>query len=136
MTQALAVAATVWGMLGPLSLLAQRQAIIRAGSSRGVSLVYLMTTSIGYMIWLLYGAHIQDFALIIVDGIGLITGGVTLYCALRLRISEAPATGNANGARGGRHSRELDNDRGCTCRSAGSAADGGERLSPNGTRAG
>jgi hypothetical protein len=66
----------------------------------------------GYAIWLFYGLSVASVPLIVVDGVGLVCGGLTLAVALSLRGSlvraaswasceqPSPTTGGALGACG------------------------------------
>ena len=84
-TQALAAAATLYGVGGALSVLLQARQMVARGSSRDVSLRFLATYVGGYAIWLLYGLSIHSAPIVLVHALGLLTGAVTLTVALRLR---------------------------------------------------
>jgi uncharacterized protein with PQ loop repeat len=84
-TQLLATAATVYGIGGALSVLLQARQMRARGSSRDVSLRFLATYVGGYAIWLLYGLSMQSVPIVAVNGVGLVSGAVTLSVALRLR---------------------------------------------------
>jgi uncharacterized protein with PQ loop repeat len=83
--QLLATAATVYGVGGALSVLLQARQMVARGSSRDVSLRFLGTYVGGYAIWLLYGVSIESLPIVLVHALGLLSGGITLTGALRLR---------------------------------------------------
>ena len=85
LTQLLAAAATVYGIGGALSVLFQAHQMRARGSSRDVSLGFLVTYVGGYGIWLLFGLSTGHIPLVTVNAVGLVTGAVTLSIALRLR---------------------------------------------------
>jgi uncharacterized protein with PQ loop repeat len=84
-TQLLATVATIYGVVGALSVLLQARQMIARCSSRDVSLRFLATYVGGYAIWLLYGVSIQNATIIVVHALGLMSGAVTLSVALGLR---------------------------------------------------
>jgi uncharacterized protein with PQ loop repeat len=84
-TQLLATAATVYGIVGALSILLQARQMRARGSARDVSLRFLTTYVGGYGIWLLYGLSMQSVPIVAVNAVGLVSGAVTLSVALRLR---------------------------------------------------
>jgi uncharacterized protein with PQ loop repeat len=84
-TRLLAAAATVYGIGGALSVLFQARQMRARGSSHDVSLRFLATYVGGYAIWLLYGLSMQSVPITAVNGVGLVSGAVTLSVALRLR---------------------------------------------------
>ena len=81
----LATVATVYGIGGALSILLQARQMRDRGSSGDVSLRFLITYVGGYAIWMLYGLSEESVPLAVVNGVGMITGAVTLTVALRLR---------------------------------------------------
>jgi hypothetical protein len=81
----LAVAATLYGTGGALSVLFQARQMLVRGGSGDVSLRFLGTYVGGYAIWLLYGASVGNLPMILVHSLGLVTGTVTLGVALKLR---------------------------------------------------
>jgi hypothetical protein len=83
--QLLAAVATVYGIGGGLSVLLQARQMRDRGSSRDVSLRFLATYVGGYAIWFLYGLSLESIPITAVNGIGLVSGAVTLSVALRLR---------------------------------------------------
>lgn len=84
-TQLLATAATIYGIVGGLSVLLQARQMRARGSSCDVSLRFLATYVGGYAIWLLYGLSMQSVPIVAVNAVGLVSGVVTLSVALRLR---------------------------------------------------
>jgi uncharacterized protein with PQ loop repeat len=84
-TQLLATAATVYGIVGALSILLQARQMRARGSADDVSLRFLATYVGGYAIWLLYGLSMQSVPIVVVNAVGLVSGAVTLSVALRLR---------------------------------------------------
>jgi uncharacterized protein with PQ loop repeat len=81
----LAIAATIYGLLGASSSLLQARRMTRRGGSGDVSLGFLATITGGYLMWLLYGISITNIPLLAVDSAGLACGAATLSVALRLR---------------------------------------------------
>ena len=92
-TQLLAAAATVYGVGGALSVLLQARQMHARRSSHDVSLRFLATYVGGYAIWLLYGLSMESLPIVTVNAVGLVTGGVTLSVALRLRNAPRILTG-------------------------------------------
>jgi uncharacterized protein with PQ loop repeat len=84
-SQMLALAASVYGVAGALSILLQARHMRTRGASGDVSLRFLGTYVGGYAIWLLYGVSLANVPLVFVNGVGLAAGAVTLAVALRLR---------------------------------------------------
>jgi uncharacterized protein with PQ loop repeat len=84
-TQFLATAATLYGVLCALSLLLQARQMLARGASCDISLRFLSIYVGGYLVWLLYGISMGNVPLVLVQSVGLVTGGVTLSVALRLR---------------------------------------------------
>jgi hypothetical protein len=84
-TELIAMAATLYGIGGALSVLLQARQMRERGRSCDVSLRFLATYVGGYGIWLLYGLAIENVPMILVHALGLTTGAVTLAVALRLR---------------------------------------------------
>ena len=84
-TQILAIAATVYGIAGALSILLQARHMHVRGASRDVSLRFLGTYVGGYAIWLLYGVSLESAPIVFVNGVGSIAGAVTLAVAVKLR---------------------------------------------------
>ena len=92
-TQFLGTVATTYGVLGALKTLLQTRQMLARGSSRDVSAGFLASYAGGYAIWLAYGLSTGSIPLIVVDTVGLLSGGLTLAVALSLRGSPIrPAT--------------------------------------------
>ena len=89
-TQLLAIAATVYGIAGALSILLQARHMHARGASRDISLRFLTTYVGGYVIWLLYGVSLDSAPIVFVNGVGAIAGAITLAVAVRLRSAEPP----------------------------------------------
>jgi uncharacterized protein with PQ loop repeat len=87
-TQFLAIAATVYGIAGALSILLQARHMHARGASRDISLRFLTTYVGGYAIWLLYGVSLESAPIVFVNGVGAIAGAITLVVAVRLRGAE------------------------------------------------
>ena len=77
--------ATVYGVGGALSILLQARQMLARGASCDVSLRFLGVYVGGYAIWLLYGMSLGSVPIVLVHGLGLVCGAVTLAIALRLR---------------------------------------------------
>src|SRR5215475_15738581 len=95
-TQLLGTAATAYGVLGALKTLLQTRQMLARRSSRDISAGFLASYACGYAIWLAYGLSTGSVPLIVVDTVGLLSGGLTLAVALSLRGSLIrPATPNS-----------------------------------------
>jgi uncharacterized protein with PQ loop repeat len=95
-TQFLSTAATVYGVLAPLTTLLQTRQMLARRTSCQVSARFLASYAGGYVIWLTYGLSTCSLPLMIVDTVGLLCGGLTLTVALALRGSLIrPATWNS-----------------------------------------
>jgi uncharacterized protein with PQ loop repeat len=92
--QALATAATLYGVAGALSVLFQARQMHVRRTTDGVSLRFLVTYVGGYAIWLLYGWSIGSAPIVLVHALGLVCGALTLTVALTLRTRVSP-TGDA-----------------------------------------
>ena len=84
-TQLFGTSATVYGVLGALKTLLQTRKMLARRSSREVSAGFLASYAGGYAIWLAYGLSAGSLPLIVVDTVGLLSGGLTLVVALTLR---------------------------------------------------
>src|SRR6516165_7238110 len=87
--QFLATRATAYGVLAGVSVLLQARQMLSRHSSCEVSGRFFALYAGGYAIWLLYGLSVGNLPLIIVDGVGLLCGGLTLAVTLALRGSLA-----------------------------------------------
>jgi uncharacterized protein with PQ loop repeat len=84
-SQLLGTAATVYGVIAPLSALLQARQMLARRSSREVSVRFFASYAGGYAIWLLYGLSAGSAPLIVVDAVGVLCAGLTLAVALALR---------------------------------------------------
>jgi len=84
-SQLLPLAATVYGVLAALAALLQTRQMLARRTSCDVSARFFAAYAGGYAIWLLYGLSSASVPLIVVDGVGLVCGGLTLAVALSLR---------------------------------------------------
>src|SRR5262245_37018741 len=78
-------AATAYGVLAALTTLLQARQMLARGTSCEVSGRFFASQAGGYAIWLLHGLSTGNLALITVDTVGLLCGGLTLAVALSLR---------------------------------------------------
>jgi uncharacterized protein with PQ loop repeat len=98
-SQYLAVAATVYGIVAALAALLQTRQMLARQASCDVSARFFAAYALGYAIWLLYGLSVRNLPLIVVDLVGLLSGGLTLAVALSLRGSLLrPASWSSCGA--------------------------------------
>jgi MtN3 and saliva related transmembrane protein len=84
-TTALAVAAATWGILMAVAPLLQIRRILRLRSSRDISVGYLAVLTVGFALWIVYGAALANPALVVPNTIALCVGAVTIVIALRFR---------------------------------------------------
>lgn len=99
----LAICATAYGLVGATSSLLQVRRMVAVGGASELSLGFIATLTGGYSVWLVYGFAAGDLPLIIVDGVGLLCGALTLSVAVRLRAGcagEEASTTPAVNARG------------------------------------
>jgi uncharacterized protein with PQ loop repeat len=95
-TQLLGAVATICGVLAALKTLLQTRQMLARRTSGEVSARFLASYAGGYAIWLTYGLSTSSIPLIVVDTVGLLSGGLTLAVALSLRGSlTRPATWNS-----------------------------------------
>ena len=87
----LSALATCIGMTQACALLDQTRKLRRAGSAQEVSVMFLLASLVGNVVWFAYGALRVDPALLVVNSAGLIGGGATLITAVRLRRRSRPA---------------------------------------------
>ncbi|MGW5363022.1 SemiSWEET family transporter [Actinopolymorpha pittospori] len=87
----LSALATCIGMTQACALLDQTRKLRRAGSAQEVSVMFLLASLVGNVVWFAYGALRVDPALLVVNSAGLIGGGATLITAVRLRRRTRPA---------------------------------------------
>jgi uncharacterized protein with PQ loop repeat len=86
----LGVVAGVWGVGMALSPVLQIRKIRRRRSSADVSVGYLLIVTIGFSLWVAYGAAIRNPVLVVPNAIALVVGVTTIAVALRYR-SPGPA---------------------------------------------
>jgi MtN3 and saliva related transmembrane protein len=82
----LGASATAYSLAAGTALLLQVRTMLRRRSSQDVSLTFLVTTSGGYLIWLLYGLGIGSMPLIISDAVGLVCSLLAVAVAFHLRV--------------------------------------------------
>lgn len=85
MTTALAVAAGAWGVAMAVAPALQIRKIRRLGSSRDVSVGYLLVLVVGFVLWIAYGVALGNVTLIVPNSVALCVGLVTINVALRYR---------------------------------------------------
>jgi uncharacterized protein with PQ loop repeat len=85
MTTALAAAAGTWGVLMALSPLFQIRTIVRRRSSGDVSIAYLGVLLVGFVLWIAYGAALENLALIVPNALALCVCAITIGVASRYR---------------------------------------------------
>jgi len=81
----LAGIATVYGTLAALAALLQTRQMLKRRASCDISARFFAAYAGGYAIWLLYGISVANAPLIVVDAVGMLSGGLTLGVALSLR---------------------------------------------------
>ena len=86
----LAIAATIAGILMAVAPALQIRRMCRTGSSRDVSLGYLSLLDLGFVLWISYGISIGNPALMISNAASLTFMTLTILVAYSLRRREAP----------------------------------------------
>jgi len=81
----LAVAASSWAVLMGIAPVLQIRRMLRAQSSRDVSVGYFATLLVGFLLWIGYGAAAGLPALVIPNIVALLVGAAVIAVALRLR---------------------------------------------------
>jgi uncharacterized protein with PQ loop repeat len=81
----LAVAASSWAVLMGVAPLLQIRRMVRARSSRDVSVGYFAILLIGFLLWIGYGAAAGSPALVIPNSVALMVGSAVIVVAIRLR---------------------------------------------------
>ena len=81
----LGLVAAAWGVVMALSPLVQIRRMIRLGSSRDVSIIYLLVIVVGFAFWVAYGMAIGNAALVVPNALALIVGIGTIAVAVHLR---------------------------------------------------
>ena len=72
-------------MIMALSPVMQIRRMMRLGSSRDVSIGYLLVIVVGFAFWIAYGIAIRNPALIVPNALALLVGAATVGVALRFR---------------------------------------------------
>lgn len=80
-TSFLAASAASWGVLMALSPVLQIRAILRRGSSSGVSIAYFGVLTVGFCLWIAYGLALGNLALIVPNGVALVLALATIGVA-------------------------------------------------------
>jgi uncharacterized protein with PQ loop repeat len=81
----LATAASSWAVLMGIAPALQIRRMLRARSSREVSVAYFTVLLIGFLLWIAYGVTAGIPALVIPNIVALLTGATVIIVALRLR---------------------------------------------------
>jgi uncharacterized protein with PQ loop repeat len=81
----LATAASSWAVLMGIAPALQIRRMLRAQSSRDVSVAYFTVLLIGFLLWIAYGVAAGIPALVIPNIVALLTGATVVIVALRLR---------------------------------------------------
>jgi uncharacterized protein with PQ loop repeat len=81
----LATAASSWAVLMGIAPALQIRRMLRAQSSREVSVAYFMVLLIGFLLWIAYGVAGGILALVIPNTVALLMGTTVVIVALRLR---------------------------------------------------
>lgn len=84
-TTVLAVAAGTWGVAMAVAPVLQIRRILAQGSSRDVSLGYLIVLLVGFVLWFAYGTALENYALIVPNAIAFCVVGTTIAVALHYR---------------------------------------------------
>jgi MtN3 and saliva related transmembrane protein len=86
----LAFVAAGWGVVMALSPVLQIRRILQHRSSRDVSIGYLAVITVGFLIWVAYGATIRRPALVIPNAVAFVVGVATMIVAHRFRDRSEP----------------------------------------------
>jgi MtN3 and saliva related transmembrane protein len=81
----LAVAASSWAVLMGIAPVLQIRRMLRARSSRDVSVGYFAILLVGFLLWISYGAAAGLPALVLPNAVALLVGAAVIVVALRLR---------------------------------------------------
>ena len=84
-TSFLAASAASWGVLMALSPVLQIRAILRRGSSSGVSIAYFGVLAVGFCLWIAYAVAIGNAALLVPNSVALLLALVTIGVAAAYR---------------------------------------------------
>lgn len=83
MTTALGVAAASWAILMAVSPLLQVREIRRRRSAVGISIAYFCVLTVGFALWIAYGAARRDLPLMIPNTVALAVTGYTITIVWR-----------------------------------------------------
>jgi uncharacterized protein with PQ loop repeat len=86
---ALAIAASLSGVLMGLAPVLQIRRMLRERSSAQVSLGYFLILMVGFVLWLAYGMSLHNLAMIVPNSVALLVTGAAIMVALRLRRNPA-----------------------------------------------
>jgi len=75
---ALSLLATIFGTVSGLANFPQAYKIFKRKSAKDISIITYLILIIGALIWLLYGIEINNFAVIITNGLGFINIGLVI----------------------------------------------------------
>ena len=81
----LATAASSWAVLMGIAPVLQIRRMLRARSSREVSITYFAVLLVGFLLWIAYGAAAGILALVIPNAVALLIGAAVIIVAHRLR---------------------------------------------------
>lgn len=81
----LAAAASSWAVVMGIAPVLQIRRMLRAQSSREVSVGDFTVLLIGFLLWVAYGAAAGIMALVIPNTVALVVGAAVVIVALRLR---------------------------------------------------
>ncbi|MHB8892515.1 MAG: SemiSWEET family sugar transporter [Candidatus Limnocylindrales bacterium] len=84
-TDALAVGATLAGLIMAIAPTLQIRRMLRTGSSRDVSLAYLSLLCVGFVLWMAYGIALGNAAMMISNTASLTFMLLTISVALVVR---------------------------------------------------
>lgn len=88
---ALGILAATWGVVMALSPILQIRRILHRRSSDDVSIGYLVVVTIGFLIWLAYGASIGNLVVMLPNIVALVVGVTAIAVALRYRSPDRAA---------------------------------------------
>ena len=107
LSEYLAIAATLTGILMALAPSLQIRRMFRTRSSRDVSIGYLAALDLGFIVWISYGFSIWNWALIISNAASLTFMSFTILVALRFRRNDVEPALDAEAAAPGRRGPPL-----------------------------
>jgi MtN3 and saliva related transmembrane protein len=81
----LAVVAATWGVFMAVSPLLQIRRMIQRRSSSDLSLSYIGVLLIGFTLWMAYGISLENWALIVPNGVAFAVGVATVLVARHYR---------------------------------------------------